>query len=489
MSDDGLVSLPGLVRGLIVQEENAAIQLLLSCSPDDEETDEDDEDQFPVKTMTYGTGQSSTSLISSLTSPTQLGQIPEDGAVEVTHKASLLKTVFNAKLKFKGALKSSSPGDRNIKKGGVSFNSIVSGVTYNESFVPKHGKLEEKRELISQSSNFHRKKSTSSLSSRRKSLRGIMRSRQDTFARLNLFEDDEIIDPLNDVFVNDRKRDATYVLADDTRSLRLNDLKNLASDRSFYQLGPDGAIQVTDKDVGQFARAGFMKDHKDALEGAMSDVKKKSKDWNDEVGIIGGFWRYCVRRIILISNDKVNALRYSRGMHAFVPFLTGYEAYILDLVIDAFDSGDKGRLAKTLRTAFRNRNVSRILVQQFSRFDVVWHWHTQFAHNRTFDAWGQVPFFGITGFPATENFPSTRAHALNSIYRIILGQGFWWTRAITGREGLVTDDQNAAAQNLAAESNGFELANRNQFGTYYGRQRTNEFRLSHRLPVDESTGK
>ena len=42
------------------------------------------------------------------------------------------------------------------------------------------------------------------------------------------------------------------------------------------------------------------------------------------------------------------------------------------------------------------------------------------------------------------------------------------------------------AQNLAAESNGFETANRNQYGTHVGRLYTNEFRLHHRLPVDES---
>ena len=50
----------------------------------------------------------------------------------------------------------------------------------------------------------------------------------------------------------------------------------------------------------------------------------------------------------------------------------------------------------------------------------------------------------------------------------------------------MTDNPNNTAQNLAAESNGFELANRNQFGTYVGRRKTNEFRFHHRLPTDES---
>jgi len=55
------------------------------------------------------------------------------------------------------------------------------------------------------------------------------------------------------------------------------------------------------------------------------------------------------------------------------------------------------------------------------------------------------------------------------------------------REGLITDNSNKTmAQNLAAESNGFEVANRNQFGTYVGRLKTNDFRIMNRLPVDES---
>jgi hypothetical protein len=82
--------------------------------------------------------------------------------------------------------------------------------------------------------------------------------------------------------------------------------------------------------------------------------------------------------------------------------------------------------------------------------------------NRAFDAWGQFPIIGITSFPATENFPSTRDHALASIFRIVLGEGNWFTRFVTrGREGLITDNPKNTAQNLAAESNGFELANRN----------------------------
>jgi hypothetical protein len=94
---------------------------------------------------------------------------------------------------------------------------------------------------------------------------------------------------------------------------------------------------------------------------------------------------------------------------------------------------------------------------------------------------------GITRFPPSENFLSTRDHALASIFRVCLGQGNWLTRVVTqGRQGLLTDNPNNVAQNLAAETSGFELANRNQYRIYIGRRTTNEFRIAHRLPQDES---
>ena len=68
----------------------------------------------------------------------------------------------------------------------------------------------------------------------------------------------------------------------------------------------------------------------------------------------------------------------------------------------------------------------------------------------------------------------------------LLGGGHWWTRVLTNRQAILTDDPNVIAQNLAAESVGFEAANRNQHGTYIGRHKTNEFRKQHRLPTDES---
>jgi hypothetical protein len=219
-------------------------------------------------------------------------------------------------------------------------------------------------------------------------------------------------------------------------------------------------------------------------------IKDLANDFvsNDEVtDWLGKAWRQVLLHLVVVSFDEVNALRFTRQLQLFLPFLTGHEAFALSLVIQAMDSGSPKEIRAALGRAFTNRNVSRILVQTLRvRYDFLWHWSTMITWNRLFDAWGLIPVLGITGFPATENFPSTRNHALASMFRLILGPGSWPTRVVTrGREGLVTDSHAIAAQNLAAESNGFELALRNQYGTYFGRQKLHEFRFAHRLPTDE----
>jgi hypothetical protein len=199
---------------------------------------------------------------------------------------------------------------------------------------------------------------------------------------------------------------------------------------------------------------------------------------------------------MLMVYDDTNALLLSRGLQLAPFFLAGYEAYLLTQLIEALDpeasldtgSSDKrSKVAKVLAQAFQNRNITRLVVQNLSaRYDFVWHLDTAITRNREFDLWAQLPLVGVTQFPATENFPGTRDHALASIFRTVLGPGNWITRIVTGREGLITDNPTAVAQNLAPESNGFELANRNQYGTYIGRNKTNAFRFEHRLPTDES---
>jgi hypothetical protein len=253
---------------------------------------------------------------------------------------------------------------------------------------------------------------------------------------------------------------------------------------------PMTASVVTCRQVAPIAKQDveFFQERSSALQGAMGLGCMLDFEINSEVGMLGGAWRGALRRLVLWAFDHVNAERLSRALQLSLPFQTGYECYVTSQVIEALDRGRKKDLDYILSMAFQNRNVSRVLVQAMRmRYDFLWHWSTAVVWNREFDAWGQFPIVGITGFPASENFPATRDHALASIFRVVLGKGRWITRVVTrGREGLVTDNPKNTAQNLTAESNGFELANRNQYGTHFGRQKTNEFRLAHRLPTDES---
>jgi hypothetical protein len=130
----------------------------------------------------------------------------------------------------------------------------------------------------------------------------------------------------------------------------------------------------------------------------------------------GYVWRAVLQALILMSVDEVNVLRYTRGLQLSLPFLTGYEAYIIDQVIEALERNitlekekkallsapvSKNHAARVednfmaselyrdlhksvkdlkfvLSVAFCNRNVSRILVQQMVRYDILWHLNSQF---------------------------------------------------------------------------------------------------------------
>ena len=47
---------------------------------------------------------------------------------------------------------------------------------------------------------------------------------------------------------------------------------------------------------------------------------------SNEVPFTGSLWRCILKAIIRFRADRTNALRLSRGLHLFVPYLTGYEA-------------------------------------------------------------------------------------------------------------------------------------------------------------------
>ena len=139
--------------------------------------------------------------------------------------------------------------------------------------------------------------------------------------------------------------------------------------------------------------------------------------------------------------------------------------------------------------ALKNRNAGRNLVETSGVVNILWHANFQISNIRLFDAIGRIFFVSrkVRFPPSSENFLNTRGFAIDSILRQVLGPGRYLTRIITGgREEFVTDDENATAQNLAAESNGFEEAFRQQFGNYFGRQKINAFRRDNRLPTDES---
>lgn len=190
------------------------------------------------------------------------------------------------------------------------------------------------------------------------------------------------------------------------------------------------------------------------------------------------------------SMDAVNALNLGRQIQSSIPFLSGYESFLLGRVVEVLlecvvslkgvisDSNVSRKvmsqveiqkmteLNEILGFAFKNHNVSRVIIESVDRrWDFSLHWFQKVCKCRWYDAWGQFPIPGITKFPGTENFPIP---------------GDWFNKY------WVPDTDKIVAQNLSAECNGFEEMNRNQFGTYIGRSKTNNLRVTNRLPVDES---
>jgi hypothetical protein len=206
-----------------------------------------------------------------------------------------------------------------------------------------------------------------------------------------------------------------------------------------------------------------------------------------EMGWLGWLWRWFMLRSILRSMDSVNRLRVTRVLQNSLAFMIGYESFALGGVVRAFDVDDRTHDLYNLKLAFQNRNASRELVVALrSRWDWLWHTGTSVTNSRWFEIFGLLPFIGITSFPATENFPSSKNHVMRGILSMFFS-GSWFTRWISGgQQGVVTFDAHTAAQNLAAEVNQFEASNRNQYGTLVGREKTAEFRLNHRLAIDES---
>lgn len=228
--------------------------------------------------------------------------------------------------------------------------------------------------------------------------------------------------------------------------------------------------------------------YQDLISEAFANMERSGNTWGEptkEMGLFGWTWRWCVKFLMWMTNDPINRLRFTRGVQGILPFLTGYESFALSGVVRTYDVDEREMDDFNLSLGFKNRNVSRIIIQGLRRWDWFFHSSTSVTWSRPFDLFGVLPMIGVTRFPGTENFPASRNQAVGALFRLLF-EGSWLTRFTTGLQGTVTFDPDTAAQNLAAEGIGFEAANRNQFGTSFGREKTNEFRIEHRLATDES---
>lgn len=191
-----------------------------------------------------------------------------------------------------------------------------------------------------------------------------------------------------------------------------------------------------------------------------------------------------LRRRLVRSMDDINAQNLGRQVQLWIPFLSGYESYLLGQVVEvlldsvASDSNGssktnrqdtrkaKAELNEILSFALQNHNVSRVINENLGRrWNFSSHWFQRVIKSRWYDAWGRLPIVRVPKFPATENFP-TPGDWLNK---------FW-----------IQDPEKISAQDILANFSDFEATKRNQYGTYIGRSLTNDFRVKNRLPVDES---
>jgi hypothetical protein len=211
--------------------------------------------------------------------------------------------------------------------------------------------------------------------------------------------------------------------------------------------------------------------------GQTMDTSIRNLNTSCDVEFTGRIWRRVLQSLICATRDEANVLRITRVLQASIPFQTSYEAYVIGELIAAL-RGDKAQLAYALSVVFQNRNVTRVLIRNMLRWDILFHQDQQLRHAIFYDAFGVT--IGLIGFPVSENFVNTRNFTIASILRLVLGEGHFVTRFLTGRQALITDNPNVAAQNLAAEGAGFETANRAQWG------KKNTFKISVSLLIKSS---
>lgn len=204
-------------------------------------------------------------------------------------------------------------------------------------------------------------------------------------------------------------------------------------------------------------------------------------------GIIRAFVNFTIK-FYRLNGDVENRMRFNRAVQEWLFMASGLESFLLAEIVKSHDSDKPASYAAKRAQAFKIRNTFRIIVNNMSNYDRLYHWGFMLKHNRIFDFLDQFPIINnFTAFPGTENIVGSRNLAVNSLLRNVFEGTLIARRLAGGRESLITDNPGAYAQNLAAEGNSFETSNRQQHGTYIGRTKTNAFRLEHRLPTDEST--
>ena len=126
---------------------------------------------------------------------------------------------------------------------------------------------------------------------------------------------------------------------------------------------------------------------------AMQLLTQRGDAWGEprkEMGFFGYLWRWFVKLCMWSTNDPVNRLRYTRGVQDSLPFQAGYESFALGGVVRAFDVDNRSHDNYNLSLCFKNRNASRVLVQNLSRWDWFWHSGTAVPWARLFDFSGDT---------------------------------------------------------------------------------------------------
>lgn len=253
--------------------------------------------------------------------------------------------------------------------------------------------------------------------------------------------------------------------------------QSLVKHHKFQALGEYGAVVVTMKAKDPSATEDTSKKDGPPLKKMIKSKDIRDLDFESEVGRIERFKLSRLRRKMIRNLDEINCLRLSRQLQYYLPLQSAYDAYLISQLIQALEGKLKAEETNfVLNVAFKSRNISRIISKIVGpNFDFSDHDHQMVSWGRIGDMATRYPLIGVSQLPATENWMPLRNYVP-------------WLGGVllSGRKELYTTNQeDIKAQNMSAEMNGFELANRNIFGAYAGRLRTNKFRSENRFSTDQ----